>query len=112
MSLAHVIVDEFTDTPLRGNQLAVFEDGSALSDDQMQRLAREMNLPGTVFLLPAIMRPPARVPRRASLDRYPLPPTLAAQGHGRMTVKNDLHHLLAPSWETVVSSHHLQHHRN
>jgi trans-2,3-dihydro-3-hydroxyanthranilate isomerase len=39
-----VIVDEFTDTPLPGNQLAVFEDGSALSDDQMQRLAREMNL--------------------------------------------------------------------
>ena len=38
MSLAHVIVDEFTDTPLQGSQLlAVFEDGSALSDDQMQR---------------------------------------------------------------------------
>jgi PhzF family phenazine biosynthesis protein len=54
MSLAHVIVDEFTDTPLQGNQLlAVFEDGSALSDDQMQRLAREMNLSETVFLLPA-----------------------------------------------------------
>jgi len=54
MSLAHVIVDEFTDTPLQGSQLlAVFEDGSALSDDQMQRLAREMNLSETVFLLPA-----------------------------------------------------------
>ncbi len=53
MSLAHVIVDVFTDTPLQGKQLAVFEDGPALSDDQMQRLAREMNLPGTVFLLPA-----------------------------------------------------------
>jgi trans-2,3-dihydro-3-hydroxyanthranilate isomerase len=48
-----VIVDEFTDTPLQGNQLAVFEDGSALSDDQMQRMAREMNLSETVFLLPA-----------------------------------------------------------
>ena len=53
MSLAYVIVDVFTDTPLRGNQLAVFEDGSSLSDDQMQRLAREMNLSETVFLLPA-----------------------------------------------------------
>jgi hypothetical protein len=49
MSLAHVIADVFTDTPLRGNQLAVFEDGSALSNDQMQRLAREMNLSETVF---------------------------------------------------------------
>ena len=53
MSLAYVIVDVFTDTPLRGNQLAVFEDGSALSDDQMQRLARELNLSETVFLLRA-----------------------------------------------------------
>jgi trans-2,3-dihydro-3-hydroxyanthranilate isomerase len=53
MSLAYVIVDVFTDTPLQGNQLAVFEDGSALSDDQMQRLAREMNFSETVFLLPA-----------------------------------------------------------
>jgi trans-2,3-dihydro-3-hydroxyanthranilate isomerase len=53
MSLAYVIVDVFTDMPLRGNQLAVFEDGSALSDDQMQRLAREVNLSETVFLLPA-----------------------------------------------------------
>ena len=53
MSLAYVIVDVFTDTPLQGNQLAVFEDGSALSDDQMQRLAREMNLSETVLLLPA-----------------------------------------------------------
>jgi predicted PhzF superfamily epimerase YddE/YHI9 len=43
MSLAYVIDNVFTDTPLQGNQLAVFEDGSALSDDQMQRLAREMN---------------------------------------------------------------------
>jgi trans-2,3-dihydro-3-hydroxyanthranilate isomerase len=53
MSLAYSIVDVFTDTPLQGNQLAVFDDGSALSDDQMQRLAREMNLSETVFLLPA-----------------------------------------------------------
>jgi trans-2,3-dihydro-3-hydroxyanthranilate isomerase len=53
MSMAYVIVDVFTDTPLTGNQLAVFEDGSALNGDQMQRLAREMNLSETVFLLPA-----------------------------------------------------------
>ena len=48
-----MIVDVFTDTPLQGNQLAVFEDGSALSDDQMQRLARKMKVSETVFLLPA-----------------------------------------------------------
>ena len=58
MSLAHVIVDVFTDTPLQGNQLAVFEDGSALSDDQVQSLAQEMNLSETIFLLAAEARSP------------------------------------------------------
>src|SRR5215475_2738179 len=53
MSLAYVIVDVFADTPLQGNQLAVFEDGPALSDDQIQHLARDMNMSETVFLLPA-----------------------------------------------------------
>jgi trans-2,3-dihydro-3-hydroxyanthranilate isomerase len=53
MPLPYAIVDVFTDTPLRGNQLAVFEDGSALTGDQMQRMARELNLSETVFLLPA-----------------------------------------------------------
>ena len=53
MSLAHMIVDVVADTPLQCNQLAVFEDRSALSDDQMQCPAREMNLSETVILLPA-----------------------------------------------------------
>jgi PhzF family phenazine biosynthesis protein len=58
MSLAHMIVDVFTGTALQGNQVAVFEDGLAFSDEQMQRLAREMNLSGTVSLLPAEVRSP------------------------------------------------------
>jgi trans-2,3-dihydro-3-hydroxyanthranilate isomerase len=49
---AYVIADVFTDVPLEGNQLAVFIDGSGLSDRQMQRTAREMNLSETVFVLP------------------------------------------------------------
>lgn len=53
MPLSYAIVDVFTDKPLQGNQLAVFEDGSTLTGDVMQRLAREMNLSETVFLLPA-----------------------------------------------------------
>jgi hypothetical protein len=52
MSLADVIVDVLADTPLQENKLAVSENGSALSDDQMQHLTRETNLPETVFLLP------------------------------------------------------------
>ncbi len=37
---------------LSGNPLCVFEDGSGLSDEQMQALARQMNLSETTFLLP------------------------------------------------------------
>jgi trans-2,3-dihydro-3-hydroxyanthranilate isomerase len=48
---AYVLLDVFTDTPLTGNPLAVFTDGSSLDADTMQRIAREMNLSETVFLL-------------------------------------------------------------
>jgi trans-2,3-dihydro-3-hydroxyanthranilate isomerase len=47
----YVVVDVFTDVPLEGNQLAVFTDGAGLSDERMQRLARELNLSETVFVL-------------------------------------------------------------
>jgi len=47
-----VQVDVFTSVPLEGNQLAVFPDGRSLSDQQMQALAREMNLSETTFVLP------------------------------------------------------------
>jgi trans-2,3-dihydro-3-hydroxyanthranilate isomerase len=48
----YVIADVFTDTPLQGNQLAVFTDGRGLSAGLMQRAARELNLSETVFFLP------------------------------------------------------------
>jgi PhzF family phenazine biosynthesis protein len=88
MSLAHVIVDVFTDTPLQGNQLAVFEDGSALSDDQMQRLAREMNLSGTVFLLPAEARSPQGTGHRIRCFTIFLP-------SGRAAHRSELDYLCA-----------------
>jgi trans-2,3-dihydro-3-hydroxyanthranilate isomerase len=45
-------VDVFTSKPFEGNSLAVFADGRGLSDDQMQAIAREMNLSETTFILP------------------------------------------------------------
>ena len=48
----YVVADVFTDTPLEGNALAVFTDGRGLDDEEMQRLARELNLSETVFVLP------------------------------------------------------------
>jgi len=50
--LSMVQVDVFTDRALTGNALAVFLDGRGLSTEQMQALAREMNLSETTFILP------------------------------------------------------------
>ena len=51
MNLRYVIADVFTDTPLAGNAVAVFTDGSGVETDRMQKLARETNLSETVFVL-------------------------------------------------------------
>jgi trans-2,3-dihydro-3-hydroxyanthranilate isomerase len=48
----YLLVDVFTRVPLEGNALAVFTDARGLSSAQMQRVARELNLSETVFLLP------------------------------------------------------------
>ena len=47
----YLILDVFTDTPLEGNQLAVFLDGDQIPTRLMQRAARELNLSETVFVL-------------------------------------------------------------
>src|SRR5258708_21806801 len=47
-----VQLDVFSSRPFEGNSLAVFPDGRGLSDQQMQVLAREMNLSETTFILP------------------------------------------------------------
>jgi PhzF family phenazine biosynthesis protein len=48
--IVNVFVDE---TPLSGNALAVFEDGSQLDDAQMQAIALQFNLSETTFLFPS-----------------------------------------------------------
>src|SRR5271168_3075215 len=44
--------DVFSAKALEGNSLAVFFDGSGLSDADMQSIAREMNPSETTFILP------------------------------------------------------------
>jgi trans-2,3-dihydro-3-hydroxyanthranilate isomerase len=44
--------DVFSSRPLEGNSLAVFLDGRGLSDEEMQSIAKEMNLSETTFILP------------------------------------------------------------
>jgi trans-2,3-dihydro-3-hydroxyanthranilate isomerase len=48
----YVVVDVFTDTPLAGNPLAVFTDAREIAEDELQRLARELNLSETTFVYP------------------------------------------------------------
>jgi len=48
-----VQLDVFNAKPFLGNPLAVFPDGRGLSDDEMQAIAREMNLSETTFVLPS-----------------------------------------------------------
>ncbi|WP_260474824.1 PhzF family phenazine biosynthesis protein [Streptomyces sp. WAC 05379] len=47
-----VQVDVFSTTPYRGNPVAVVLDGSDLTDEEMQQLARWTNLSETTFVLP------------------------------------------------------------
>lgn len=46
------LVDVFTKDPLAGNMLAVFTDARGLTDDEMQKLAKETNLSETTFIFP------------------------------------------------------------
>jgi trans-2,3-dihydro-3-hydroxyanthranilate isomerase len=48
----YTIVDVFTDTPLTGNQLAVFTDGEVVPSRLMLAAARELHLSETIFVLP------------------------------------------------------------
>jgi trans-2,3-dihydro-3-hydroxyanthranilate isomerase len=48
----YAVADVFTDTPLQGNQVAVFTDAREIPEEQLQRLARETNLSETVYVYP------------------------------------------------------------
>src|SRR5271155_3292427 len=49
----YLVVDVFTQHPLEGNPLAVFPRASKMDDVLMQRIARELNLAETAFVVPA-----------------------------------------------------------
>jgi len=51
--LRYVIVDVFTDVPLKGNQLAVFTDAREIPEELLQPLAKEIGFSETVFCYPS-----------------------------------------------------------
>ena len=50
MELEYFVVDVFTETPLKGNPLAVVMNTAGLTTEQMQAIAREFNLSETTFV--------------------------------------------------------------
>ena len=50
-SYRFIQLDVFTEEPFAGNALAVFPEAEGISDDAMMKIAREMNLSETVFVL-------------------------------------------------------------
>ena len=52
-SYRYRVVDVFTERPLEGNPLAVFTDASGMDYVTMQKIAKELNLSETTFILPA-----------------------------------------------------------
>ncbi len=51
-SLKFYQADVFTSEPFGGNPVAIFPEAQGLNDDQLQQIAREMNLSETVFVFP------------------------------------------------------------
>jgi len=51
-SYRYQVVDVFTQTPLEGNPVAVFPEAADLDSSTMQKIARELNLSETVFIVP------------------------------------------------------------
>ena len=51
-SFRYVVCDVFTNEPLAGNPVAVFTDAREIPENELQRLAKELNLSETTFVYP------------------------------------------------------------
>ena len=71
LTVRYVLCDVFTDTPLEGNQLAVFTDARGLDEAAMQGLALELGFSESVFVFPAEAGGHASI--RIFTPRYELP---------------------------------------
>ena len=76
MPLPFATYDVFTDTPFAGNPLAVVFGADALSDAQMQTIAREFKLSETIFI-----RAPADARHKASVRIFTPSKELPFAGH-------------------------------
>ncbi|HEV7680931.1 MAG TPA: PhzF family phenazine biosynthesis protein [Pyrinomonadaceae bacterium] len=71
-SYRFVQLDVFTEEPFAGNALAVFPEAEGITDDQMMKIAREMNLSETVFVLkPDSKQQPASSEQQRAKNNQP-----------------------------------------
>ncbi len=75
-SYRYVVVDVFSTEPLAGNPLAVFPNAAEIDETTMQKIARELNLAETVFVLP-----PTRKDCAARLRIFTPAKEMAFAGH-------------------------------
>ena len=95
-----VQLDVFTKTPLTGNPLAIFTDGRGLSDQQMQALAREMNLSETTFVLPREPQIEAKQGKRVRI--FTVEEELPFAGHPTLGTALYLHNTAASRADEIV----------
>jgi trans-2,3-dihydro-3-hydroxyanthranilate isomerase len=95
-----VQLDVFTKTPLTGNPLAIFTDGRGLSDQQMQALAREMNLSETTFVLPREPQIEAKQGKRVRI--FTVEEELPFAGHPTLGTALYLHNTTASRADEIV----------
>jgi trans-2,3-dihydro-3-hydroxyanthranilate isomerase len=95
-----VQLDVFTKTPLTGNPLAIFTDGRGLSDQQMQALAREMNLSETTFVLPREPQIEAKQGKRVRI--FTVEEELPFAGHPTLGTALYLHNTAVSRADEIV----------
>ena len=93
-------LDVFTKTPLTGNPLAIFTDARGLTDQQMQALAREMNLSETTFILPREPQVEAQKGKRVRI--FTVEEELPFAGHPTLGTALYLHSTAASGADEIV----------
>jgi len=99
-SYEFVQLDLFTRTPLTGNPLAIFTDARGLTDQEMQALAREMNLSETTFILPREPQVEAKNGKRVRI--FTVEEELPFAGHPTLGTALYLHNTAASGADEIV----------
>jgi trans-2,3-dihydro-3-hydroxyanthranilate isomerase len=95
-----VQLDVFTRKPLAGNPLAVFSDARGLNGEEMQALAREMNLSETTFILPREAEVEDKEGKRVRI--FTVEEELPFAGHPTLGTALYLHNAESPDANEVI----------